>query len=155
MMATFTSSINALQHSTAASAVAAQQQVQHTTEKHNQKGPSNNKLPRYSNKQTESLDNWYNDILCILALSEWKGVYDRTTNDIVPATTASNKFLSEHLYMSLHLALHGDAGLTMKNNENKFRNMGIEFLYSMKPIFNPKWPVALQATKLAEFCGMY
>ena len=43
----------------------------------------------------------------------------------------------------------------MKTNENKFRKRGIEYLHSMKPIFNPQWPATLHAKKLAEFCELY
>ena len=119
------------------------------------KGPTNNKLPKFHNKQHESFNDWYDDVLCILALSEWSGIYDNTLNDVVTATDDMNETLSEHLYTSLRLCLQGDAGTIMKTNENKFRKRGIEYLHSMKPIFNPQWPATLHAKKLAEFCELY
>ena len=147
--------MTALQQSTTASAVATEQQVLQAKEKVTKKGPTNNKLPKFHNKQQESFIDWYEDVLCILSLSEWEGIYDPTLNDITATTTPSNAALSEHLYTSLRLALQGDAGRIMKTNENKFRQMGVEYLHSMKPIFDPKWPETLHAKKLSTFCEFY
>ena len=155
MMATFSSNMLTLQQSTAASTMATEQQINQTKEKLEKKGPTNNKFPKFSNQNNESFNDWYDDIMCILSLSEWKGIYDTTMNDIVSTTTAANESLSEHLYTSLRLSLQGDAANTMKSNENKFRQKGIEFLQSMKPIFDPKWPITIHAKKLASFCEFY
>ena len=61
-------------------------------------------------------------------------MYERSLNDICANTTPENEALSEHLYMSLRLALVGDAGTIMKNNRDTFRNKGIEFLHAMHAI---------------------
>ena len=110
-----------------------------------------NKFPKFPNKMNESFIDWYEDVLCILALSEWNAVYDSTTNNIYETTMSNNSKISEHLYSALRLALHGEAGSIMKSNKYKFKNLGIEFLQSMKPIFHPKWPPLLHNSKMVAF----
>ena len=39
----------------------------------------------------------------------------------------------------------------MKGHKHKYRNLGIEYLHAMKPIFHPKWPTATQPQKMVEF----
>ena len=59
------------------------------------------------------------------------------------------------MYTSLRLALKGDAALIIKRNEAKYRNKGIEYLHSMKPIFDPKWPTAQHSQKVIEFYSFF
>jgi deoxyuridine 5'-triphosphate nucleotidohydrolase len=143
--------MQSLKDATIKSAEAAEKQTQETIESRKKKGPQSSKLPRFSAKENEIFIDWYDDVLCILSLSEWKDIYNSETNDIKETTNSTNQQLSEHLYTSLRLALHGEAGSIMKGNEHKFRNKGIEFLQSMKPIFHPKWPASNQNTKMIEF----
>ena len=155
MMQQFTTSMTALQQSTVQNAKATQQQVLDARDKQIKKGPTNNKFPKFGNKSNENFMDWYDDVLCVLALSEWKEIYDSSLNDICACTTPSNESLSEHLYMSLRIALTDDAGSIMKNNRDTYRNKGIEFLHSMHPIFNPKWPTILHSSKLTAFCNLF
>jgi deoxyuridine 5'-triphosphate nucleotidohydrolase len=147
----FGDSMKSLKEATIKSAEAAEKQTAETIASRKQKGPQSSKLPRFSAKENEIFIDWYDDVLCILSLSEWKDIYNAETNDIKEKTSDDNKQLSEHLYSSLRLALNGEAGSIMKGNEHKFRNQGIEFLQSMKPIFHPKWPASNHNTKMIEF----
>ena len=110
----FKSGFEALRDSSIKTANATEKQADEATRSRMDKGPQSNKLPRFANKQGETFMDWYDDVLCILSLSEWKGVYDQNTNDIVPATTVDNSKLSEHLYTALRMSLYGDAGSIMK-----------------------------------------
>ena len=144
-----------LQQATLKSATATERQADDTIASRLKKGPITNRLPKFSAKENEIFLDWYDDVLCILALSEWSAIYDKSTNDIHNTTTDPTKLLSEHLYTSLRLALQGEAGSIMKSNEHKYRNQGIEYLQSMKPIFHPKWPPSTHNTKLVHFYSHY
>ena len=132
-----------------ANATAAQTQV--AIDARDKRGPHNNKLPKFSAKDNEVFIDWYDDVLCILALDEWSHIYDSSTNDLCLATTTANAKLSEHLYTAIRLALQGKAGSVMKGYEHRFRNRGVELLHQMKPIFHPKWPTSLHNEKQIAF----
>ena len=147
----FGKGLQALQQATMKSALATERQAEESINARIKKGPMTNRFPKFSAKENEIFLDWYDDILCILALSEWSALYDSTTNDICDITTETNIQISEHLYTSLRLALQGEAGSIMKSNEHKYRNKGIEYLQSMKPIFHPQWPPSTHNTKLVAF----
>ena len=131
MLQDFGQGFHALQQATLQSATATERQANETISSRQKKGPISNRLPKFSAKANETFIDWYDDVLCILSLSEWENIYDTTTNDIHTTTTTTNAQLSEHLYTSLRLALQGEAGSVMKSNKHKFRNKGIEYLQSM------------------------
>ena len=151
----FGSGLQALQKATLKSATATERQADETIASRIKKGPLTNRFPKFAAKENEIFIDWYDDLLCILSLSEWGPIYNTITNDIKDTTTDDNKQLSEHLYTSLRLALHGEAGSIMKSNEHKYRNHGLEYLQSMKPIFHPKWPPSTHNTKLVAFYSTF
>ena len=131
-------------------AVAIVQQTNDQETEREDKGPIS-RLPKFSNKSTEDFVDWYDDVLSILCHSEWKNIYDKTILDIIPTTTLSTSKISEHLYTALRLSLQGDAGLLMKSSAHRYRNLGIEYLHAMKPIFHPKWAPSEVSTKISAF----
>ncbi len=156
ILAEFGDGIKSLKEATLKSAAAAEKQANETIAARVKKGPTNNKLPKFHNKPDDDFLDWYGDVLAILALSEWKDIYDTSTDDVQLTTTSTNASLSEHLYSSLRLALQeGNAGLTMKSDAELYRNKGCEFLRAMKPIFHSKWAPADHSLKLTNFYSMF
>ena len=151
ILANFGRGIDSLTNATKQSAEAAVLHTKETIKARQIKGPSANRFTKFSNKPNESFIDWYDDLLSLLALSEWKGIYDHDTHDAHTTTTPSNAHLSEHLYSSLRIALTGAAGSTIKSNEHLYRNKGLEFLHSLKPIFHPKWTSTEFSTKMSDF----
>ena len=115
------------------------------------KGPSSTNFPKYSNESTDDIIKWYNDILAIVSLSEWKGIHDNTTNTIVPNTLTSNSTISEHFYKSLRLAFKKNAATIMDAHTVNLHGRGIEFFHMALTIFNPKWPESDHSNKLISF----
>ena len=79
-------------------------------------------FPKFQGNPHEDFIKWYNDILAIVSLSEWEGVYDKSTRKVVPYTTTINATISEHFHRALRLAFKGKAATTMDGHSANQNN---------------------------------
>ena len=79
ILAEFGKGIDSLRDATLKSAKAAEQQAAETIKARERKGPTNNRLPKFGAKSGENFADWYEDVLSILALKEWDGIYNTKT----------------------------------------------------------------------------
>ena len=88
------------------------------------KGPSST-FPKFSNSTACDIIQWYNDVMSIICLREWHGVYDSKRRIILPSTTPENDVISEHLYTYLRLAFQADAVSTIDSYAESIHGYGI------------------------------
>ena len=61
-----------------------------------EKGPTSTCCPNFSNKETDNLPKWNNDVMSIISMFKWEGVYDPTTMLVALKTTPITVKISEH-----------------------------------------------------------
>ena len=154
MISQLTTSVAALKSTAESQALTAHDALQESITARKIKGPTLSIFPKFGNTNDDFIK-WYHDILSIVSLSEWEGIYDHKLRKVVNNTTPSNSIISEHFYRALRLAFKGYAATTMDGHSSSLQSLGIEFFNKSLQVFNPKWPPSLHNTKMVEFYSLF
>lgn len=150
-----TTSVTALQASAASQSITAQSSLEEQIRNRVINEPSLGIFPKFHGSAKDDFITWYNDILAIVSLTEWAGIYNKHTQTVVSATTTVNTSISKHFYQALHLAFKGAAATTMDSYTTSTQNKGVEFFHLSLTIYNPKWLVPLHGANMILFYQIF
>jgi len=107
------------------------------------------KFPKFSGKPDEKFNNWYNQILSVLATPKWCTLYDPVSEDIINESEAPiNLFTS--LYSKLMLSLTGEAQNILMSKPH-LRGKGLDSLKALQATYDLVMSDPQSLIKSAEF----
>ena len=65
-------------------------------------------FPKFSNKVSDNPPKWNNDVMYIISMSDWEGIFESDLMSVFPKATPATIKNSEHFYKSIRLSLQGE-----------------------------------------------